>query len=64
MLAQRGTGLKLDQRNINLYSKSNQTALEKFDLLTDELRLSRIGFLEFEISRHEYFSSHHSEVVR
>ncbi len=41
------TKLQPDQRNINLFfGKRNQITLEKFDLLSEELRRSRTGTLD------------------
>ena len=48
------TRLKPDQRNINLFfGKRNQITLEKFDLLSDELRRSRTGTLDYLITHYE-----------
>jgi hypothetical protein len=49
------TRLKSDQRNINLFfGKRNQITLEKFDLLSEELRRSRTGTLDYLITHYEY----------
>ena len=56
---------KTDQRNINLFfGKRNQTTLQKFDSLSDQLRRSRTGTLDYLISHHEWFQNNRSEVVR
>ena len=47
--------LKPNQCNINLFfGKRNQITLEKFDLLSEELRRSRTGTLDYLITHYEY----------
>ena len=51
------TRLQPDQRNINLFfGKRNQITLEKFDLLSDELRRSRTGTLDYLITHYEFYT--------
>ncbi len=51
------TKLQPDQRNINLFfGKRNQITLEKFDLLSDELRRSRTGTLDYLITHYEFYN--------
>jgi len=45
-----------DQKNINLFfGKRNQITLEKFDSLSEELRRSRTGTLDYLISHYEFY---------
>jgi len=54
-----------DQCNINLFfGKRNQITLEKFDHLSEELRRSRTGTLDYLITHYECFQNNRSEVVR
>ena len=56
---------KPDQRNINLFfGKRNQTTLQKFDSLSDQLRRSRTGTLDYLITHYEWFQNNRSEVVK
>ena len=46
-----------DQCNINLYfGQRNQVTLEKFDHLSDELRRSRTGTLDYLITHYEFYN--------
>jgi hypothetical protein len=50
--------------NINLYfGHRNQVTLEKFDHLSDHLRRSRTGTLDFLITHYEWFEKHKKEVI-
>jgi len=45
------------QRNINLFfGKRNQITLEKFDHLSEELRRSRTGTLDYLITHYEFYN--------
>jgi hypothetical protein len=50
--------------NINLYfGQRNQVTLEKFDHLSEQLRRSRTGTLDFLITHYEWFEKHKKEVI-
>jgi hypothetical protein len=50
--------------NINLYfGQRNQVTLEKFDHLSEKLRRSRTGTLDFLITHYEWFEKHKKEVI-
>ena len=50
--------------NINLYfGHRNQVTLEKFDHLSDHLRRSRTGTLDFLITHYEWFEKHKKEMI-
>ncbi len=56
---------KSDQKNINLFfGKRNQTTLQKFDSLSDQLRRSRTGTLDYLITHYEWFQNNRSELVK
>jgi len=47
-----------DRKNINLFfGRRNQVTLEKFDLLSEALRRSRTGTLDYLISHYEYYNN-------
>jgi hypothetical protein len=51
------TQSRRDQRNINLFfGKRNQITLEKFDHLSEELRRSRTGTLDYLITHFEFYN--------
>jgi len=53
-----------DRKNINLFfGRRNQVTLEKFDLLSEALRRSRTGTLDYLISHYEYYSNNKEKAI-
>ena len=45
------------------FGQRNQVTLEKFDHLSEKLRRSRTGTLDFLITHYEWFEKHKKEVI-